>query len=57
MADTLRLRVTYPVLPWIGVIALGYGLGPWFANAALPAVRQRYLLLASVVALLGFPVP
>ncbi|WP_300627756.1 DUF1624 domain-containing protein [Pseudomonas sp.] len=54
VSDTLRLRVTYPVLPWIGVIALGYGLGPWFANAALPAVRQRYLLLASVVALLGF---
>ncbi|MEG8236011.1 DUF1624 domain-containing protein [Pseudomonas orientalis] len=53
-SDTLRLRVTYPVLPWIGVIALGYGLGPWFSNAAVPAVRQRYLLLASVGALLGF---
>ncbi|UOB26242.1 heparan-alpha-glucosaminide N-acetyltransferase domain-containing protein [Pseudomonas orientalis] len=54
VSDTLRLRVTYPVLPWIGVIALGYGLGPWFSNAALPAIRQRYLLLAGVGALLGF---
>jgi uncharacterized membrane protein len=52
--DSLRLRVTYPVLPWIGVIALGYGLGPWFATATLPAVRQRYLLLSGVGALLGF---
>ncbi|MDQ0740058.1 DUF1624 domain-containing protein [Pseudomonas sp. W4I3] len=54
VSDSLRLRVTYPVLPWVGVIALGYGLGPWFANAALPAVRQRYLLLAGAGALLGF---
>ncbi|PIB53289.1 DUF1624 domain-containing protein [Pseudomonas sp. 2822-17] len=50
----LRLRTTYPVLPWIGVIALGYGIGPWFANATLPAVRQRYLLLAGMGSLVGF---
>ncbi|MDT9633091.1 DUF1624 domain-containing protein [Pseudomonas sp. JV449] len=54
VSDTLRLRTTYPVLPWIGVIALGYGLGPWFANATRPAVRQRYLLLGGLGALLGF---
>ncbi|MBD8190146.1 DUF1624 domain-containing protein [Pseudomonas fluorescens] len=52
----LRLRTTYPVLPWIGVIALGYAIGPWFANATLPAVRQRYLLLAGAGALVGFVV-
>ncbi|TFY87630.1 DUF1624 domain-containing protein [Pseudomonas kairouanensis] len=56
VGDTLRLRITYPVLPWIGVIALGYGLGPWFANGALPALRKRYLLLAGVAALVGFVV-
>ncbi|MEW5716590.1 DUF1624 domain-containing protein [Pseudomonas sp. SB113] len=54
VSDSLRLRTTYPVLPWIGVIALGYGLGPWFAKATLPAVRQRYLLLGGLGALLGF---
>ncbi|MDR6577309.1 MULTISPECIES: DUF1624 domain-containing protein [Pseudomonas] len=54
VSDTLRLRTTYPVLPWIGVIALGYGLGPWFANTALPAVRQRHLLFGGVGALAGF---
>ncbi|MCS4315215.1 putative membrane protein [Pseudomonas sp. BIGb0381] len=54
VSDTLRLRTTYPVLPWIGVIALGYGLGPWFANATRPAVRQRYLLVGGVSALVGF---
>jgi uncharacterized membrane protein len=54
VSDSLRLRVTYPVLPWIGVIALGYGLGPWFATGMQPALRQRYLLLGGVGALVGF---
>lgn len=54
VSDTLSLRTTYPVLPWIGVIALGYGLGPWFADGLLPALRQRYLWLAGVGALVGF---
>jgi uncharacterized membrane protein len=33
--------VLYPALPWIGVIAFGYGLGPLFA---LPAERRARLL-------------
>ncbi|EFQ62834.1 DUF1624 domain-containing protein [Pseudomonas sp. FP597] len=54
VSDNLRLRITYPVLPWIGVIALGYAIGPWFANGMPPALRQRYLLLGGVSALVGF---
>ncbi|MFL1417126.1 DUF1624 domain-containing protein [Pseudomonas fildesensis] len=54
VGDSLRLRTTYPVLPWIGVIALGYGIGPWFANGMSAAVRQRYLLIVGVCALVGF---
>lgn len=53
-SQNLRLRTSYPVLPWIGVIALGYCLGPWFARSAPAALRQRYLLLAGTGALLGF---
>ena len=53
-SDSLRLRTSYPVLPWIGVIALGYCIGPWFARPASTALRQRYLLLAGAGALIGF---
>ena len=53
-SDSLRLRTSYPVLPWIGVIALGYCMAPWFARSASAVTRQRYLLLAGVSALLGF---
>ena len=56
LSDSLRLRTSYPVLPWIGVIALGYCIGPWFARTTLAANRQRYLLIAGLSALAGFVV-
>jgi len=56
VSDNLRLRISYPVLPWIGVIALGYGLGPWFARGSDAGERQHRLLVAGFIALLGFMV-
>lgn len=44
ICDTLRLRTSYPVLPWIGVIALGYAAGPWFAKGADPQKRELNLI-------------
>lgn len=50
----IQLRTSYPVLPWIGVIALGYCIGPWFGKACEPAKRGRYLLVTGIGCLLGF---
>lgn len=38
-------KTTYPILPWIGVISLGFAIGPWFRPDTAPATRQRNLLL------------
>nr|WP_314546280.1 heparan-alpha-glucosaminide N-acetyltransferase domain-containing protein [uncultured Massilia sp.] len=47
----LRVKVSYPVLAWIGVILLGYVCGPLYARATAPALRRRRLLSAGAACL------
>ncbi len=42
----------YPILPWIGIAALGYGMGALFA--APPAKRDRTILLIGLAMLAAF---
>jgi len=45
LSDTLRMRTSYPLLPWVGVIALGWiAAQSWFSGAVDAAQRQRQLL-------------
>jgi uncharacterized membrane protein len=46
--------VLFPLIPWIGVAALGYGLAPVFARA--PRERRALLLKAGALALTVFVV-
>lgn len=47
----LRVKISYPVLAWIGVILLGYACGPLFARGTSPLRRRRWLLAAGAVCL------
>ena len=47
-------KTTYPVLPWIGVILLGFAIGPWFGPAVDARVRRRRLLQLGGVMLAAF---
>jgi uncharacterized membrane protein len=49
-------KTSYPVLAWIGVMALGYGIGPWFLPDVAPQTRQRRLLALGAGMLVGFVV-
>ena len=48
----LRGEVAYPVLPWLGIMAAGFGLGPVFLEAN--AQRKRKLTMLGLAALVLF---
>jgi uncharacterized membrane protein len=52
----LRVKISYPVLAWIGVILLGYACGPLFARGSAPARRQRWLITAGTLCLASLAV-
>lgn len=48
----LKVKVTYPVLPWIGVILLGYAAGPLYASVVASSRRTRILIGMGLACLL-----
>lgn len=38
----------YAILPWTGVMLIGYSIGPWFSKEYAPAKRKRNLLIAGL---------
>lgn len=49
-----RIRTSYPVLPWIGVITLGYAAGQLYRDTVSPLTRQRVLGALGLLCVLGF---
>ncbi|WP_151980061.1 DUF1624 domain-containing protein [Acinetobacter guerrae] len=50
--EWLRIRTSYPVLPWVGVILIGYCLGQFFQPKFSVQQRDGYLLLIGMVSIL-----
>lgn len=49
--DAIQVNISYPTLPWIGVILCGYALGPLYASAVEPKTRTKILLQLGVASL------
>jgi uncharacterized membrane protein len=47
--------VTYPIVPWLGVMLLGYSLGTWYTNTDA-ATRQKFLLRTGAACVFAFMV-
>jgi uncharacterized membrane protein len=52
LGNGVSVFVLYPLIPWIGVMAAGYALGPVFQWE--PERRRRWLLAAGAAVTLGF---
>ena len=52
LGDGIKLFVLYPLVPWIGVMAAGYALGPVMQRE--PGARQRLLFGLGAAVTLGF---
>jgi uncharacterized membrane protein len=52
LGDQVSVFVLYPLVPWIGVMAAGYALGPVMRRE--PDARQRLLLKLGAAVTLGF---
>lgn len=52
VGEGVRVFALYPLIPWVGVMAAGYALGPLFK--AERAVRVQWLVLLGVAVTLGF---
>ncbi|NRA29519.1 MAG: DUF1624 domain-containing protein [Parvularculaceae bacterium] len=52
----LTVQLSYPVLPWFGVILLGYFAGPLFGAGVVPQLRLKALVAIGVICLLSLAV-
>lgn len=50
--SNLQILVAYTIVPWVGVMLLGYVIGSWFTYT--PQTRDNLLLRAGVLALVFF---
>jgi uncharacterized membrane protein len=54
LTDGLALLVIYPLVPWVGVMALGYAFGDLFKLA--PSVRHRRMLWIGLACVVAFAI-
>lgn len=55
-SDMVNVKVSYPVLPWIGVILVGYAFGPLYSETMSNAARSKWLLRLGIGAFILFMV-
>lgn len=45
--------VTYPIVPWLGIMLLGYSMGTWYKNTEA-VIRQKLLMRVGITSIIAF---
>ncbi len=54
LTENISLRTSYPSLPWVGVIVLGYAIGIFYGKEVNASLRLKILSLISAICLISF---
>jgi uncharacterized membrane protein len=46
--------IVYPLVPWVGLMSLGYVIGNWYLPDYLNSERRKNLILMGVLSIMGF---
>ena len=52
--DSIKIRVVYPIIPWIGVMSLGYYFGKFYDREVEPEYRQKLFTKIGLACIAGF---
>ena len=52
--NSLIILAAYPIIPWVGVMALGYCFGVYYVSGYKPADRKKFLLIAGCISVIIF---
>ncbi len=52
--DGIKLRVVYPIVPWIGVMSLGYYFGSFYNRTTEPQIRKKLFAKIGMATILLF---
>lgn len=53
---SVRFMTAYAILPWTGIMLLGYGIGKWYNSDVVPETRRKSLITTGALSIVLFTI-